>query len=399
MTTFIQLHFLTKYPVSNPNRDDLGQPKTVNFWGTPRGRISSQSLKRAVRTSEIFREAFTNNPLGVRTKLVGQKIIEHLTGQGVADDKATEVAVALVALLNDKKAEDEKKNKKGAKNGGKKGSKKGSKKGADANEVVEDAFGEDVEDIDDNEESEKSDSAKKIVLETGQLVHLSPFEIDQIMKVATEVANGAPVPTSIDVLLSNKNISPDIAMHGRMMASHPHYTCEAAVQVSHSITTHAVKVEDDFFSAVDDWNNANKGSGHIGDRSFLGGGVFHTYVCINYDLLVSNLGGNTELAKETMVTFLRAMMEDGPRGMQASYGSRVRTGYVLIERGTQMPFTSQTHFDVPVTGNDLMLESIKRLRDERDATHALYDEEIDKIEFGSGLPTKPKDLYDFLRDT
>ncbi len=54
MTTFIQLHLLTAYPAANLNRDDSGSPKTVILGGATRLRVSSQSLKRAWRTSELL---------------------------------------------------------------------------------------------------------------------------------------------------------------------------------------------------------------------------------------------------------------------------------------------------------------------------------------------------------
>jgi len=57
MSTFIQLHLLTSYPPSNLNRDDLGRPKTAVMGGKTRLRISSQSLKRAWRNSELFKLA------------------------------------------------------------------------------------------------------------------------------------------------------------------------------------------------------------------------------------------------------------------------------------------------------------------------------------------------------
>jgi len=33
MSRFLQLHFLTVYPPSNPNRDDQGRPKSASFGG------------------------------------------------------------------------------------------------------------------------------------------------------------------------------------------------------------------------------------------------------------------------------------------------------------------------------------------------------------------------------
>ncbi len=51
---FLQLHVLTAFGPSNLNRDDLGMPKTAVFGNVPRLRVSSQSLKRAWRTSDVF---------------------------------------------------------------------------------------------------------------------------------------------------------------------------------------------------------------------------------------------------------------------------------------------------------------------------------------------------------
>ena len=74
MNKFVQLHILTNYGPSNLNRDDLGRPKTVVVGGTQRLRVSSQCLKRAWRTADVF-EAET----GIRTKEIGVKIKIALT--------------------------------------------------------------------------------------------------------------------------------------------------------------------------------------------------------------------------------------------------------------------------------------------------------------------------------
>ena len=46
-----EIHMLKNYPPTNLNRDDSGAPKSCQFGGTNRGRISSQCLKRSWRTS------------------------------------------------------------------------------------------------------------------------------------------------------------------------------------------------------------------------------------------------------------------------------------------------------------------------------------------------------------
>ncbi len=77
MNKFIQLHILTSYPPSNLNRDDMGRPKTAKMGGVDRLRISSQSLKRCWRTSDIFKSALSER-IGTRTKVLGLNIYKKL---------------------------------------------------------------------------------------------------------------------------------------------------------------------------------------------------------------------------------------------------------------------------------------------------------------------------------
>src|SRR5713226_10422427 len=98
MTQFIQLHMLTSYPPSNLNRDDLGRPKTAVMGGKMRLRISSQSLKRAWRTSDNFQKALANH-LGTRTKTMGVKIYNTLLEKKMPDKKAKEWAQKIAQVF------------------------------------------------------------------------------------------------------------------------------------------------------------------------------------------------------------------------------------------------------------------------------------------------------------
>ena len=98
MSQFIQMHLLTMYPPSNLNRDDLGRPKTAIVGGTERLRISSQSLKRAWRTSEQFQEALSDYQ-GTRTKRLGEEVYSRLAEKGVAEKQATEWAVKIADVF------------------------------------------------------------------------------------------------------------------------------------------------------------------------------------------------------------------------------------------------------------------------------------------------------------
>lgn len=76
MKRFIQIHLLTSYPPANLNRDDQGRPKTAKMGGFDRLRVSSQSLKRAWRSSDIFEAAIAK---GIRTKMIGLDAFDKLS--------------------------------------------------------------------------------------------------------------------------------------------------------------------------------------------------------------------------------------------------------------------------------------------------------------------------------
>jgi len=94
MTTFVQLHILTSYGPSNLNRDDLGRPKSAIVGGKKRLRVSSQSLKRAWRTSEVF-DAAIGEHVGIRTKRMAEKAKDQLVAGGVSEKNANEWSKAL----------------------------------------------------------------------------------------------------------------------------------------------------------------------------------------------------------------------------------------------------------------------------------------------------------------
>ena len=98
MTRFIQIHALTVYAPSNLNRDDTGRPKTAKFGGAERLRISSQALKRAIRTSEAFEKRLDGH-LGKRTARAGDWFREQLIGAGLREEQATAIAKTLSALI------------------------------------------------------------------------------------------------------------------------------------------------------------------------------------------------------------------------------------------------------------------------------------------------------------
>ena len=94
----IAVHMLTPYPPSNPNRDELGSPKSAVVGGLLRQRISSQSLKRAWRLSEVFEalEAATST----RTRTLGTQIRDRVA-EKVGEKKAEKIALDLADKVAD----------------------------------------------------------------------------------------------------------------------------------------------------------------------------------------------------------------------------------------------------------------------------------------------------------
>ena len=222
MSDFLQIHVLTAYPPSNPNRDDLGRPKTATVGGRMRQRISSQAIKRAIRTSDAFTRSLQGHQ-GERTQRLGDEILEHLTAKGVPEEKAR-VCVRDVVT----------------------------------------AFGK----LDEKKSKDDPDP-----LRIRQLAFISPDERRLAIELAEKAAAGERPPRDKDLakaVLQTADGAVDIAMFGRMLADNPDFNRDAAVQVAHAFTTNSVEIEDDYYTAVDDLKTRTEdaGAGFVGEAGF-----------------------------------------------------------------------------------------------------------------------------------
>lgn len=327
MSRFVQLHLLTSYPPANLNRDDLGRPKTAVMGGVPRLRVSSQSLKRAWRTSDVFENALKGH-IGTRTKAMGVQVFDELIKKDIAEKKALEWAMAIAAVFGKLKTL--------------------SKKEKDA-----------LKDLGDAEKLKK----KKTELEIEQLAHFSPEEEQAIDVLIETMALRKEGPSDEELeLLRKEHTAADIALFGRMLASSPAFNTEAAAQVAHAISVHSVTVEDDFFTAVDDLNAGEEdlGAGHMGETEFAAG-LFYLYACIDREALKENLGGDQALCDRTLAALIECAAIISPTGKQNSFASRARASYILCEKGDQQPRSLSVAFLKPVEGTDLLSSAVQRL--------------------------------------
>lgn len=312
MTTFVQFHLLTAYPPSNPNRDDQGRPKSAMMGGAPRLRLSSQSIKRAIRESSFFESDLAGNR-GTRTKRLFEQLREKLIAGGASDHAAH-----------------------------------------DAAEKVARVFGK--------LEAPKRNDPRLIAT---TLAFISPDEWKLAGELAAKILANEALPDDKELkkmVLRHADGAVDIAMFGRMLAEEPAFNRDAAVQVSHAITTHRALAEDDWFSAVDDLKKREEdaGAGHLGETGF-GSGVYYLYACVNADLLVENLNGDRDLAARGLESLARALATATPRGKQNSFAHHPRAGYIRAEIGSQQPRDLSGAFFKAVRGEDLLTDSIAAL--------------------------------------
>ena len=329
MGRFVQLHLLTSYPPANLNRDDLGRPKTAMMGGEPRLRVSSQSLKRAWRTSEVF-ESSLKQHIGTRTKEMGIQVFNSLREKGVAKKEAADWAKAIAEQFGKLKKVDTK------------------------NELQE--------------------------FEIEQLAHFSTEEQQAIQALIELLAKRKTKPEADELkLLRKQHTAADIALFGRMLASAPFYNTEAAAQVAHAISVHSVVVEDDFFTAVDDLNQGedDAGAAHLGETEFAAG-LFYLYVCIDKQLLIDNLSGDEALANKTLAALIESAATVSPNGKQNSFASRARTSYLLCEVGKQQPRSLSVAFLKPVIKGDMLDVAKRRLENTLKNMDQVYGSCADK---------------------
>lgn len=350
MTTFIQLHLLTAYPAANLNRDDTGSPKTVVLGGATRLRISSQSLKRAWRTSALFEQALAGQ-VGIRSGRIGREAAKIMIEKGIEEEKAITWG-----------------------------------------RIIADYFGK-----------AKADKKQKDPLsgtETEQLVHISPAEFEAVKTLANRLAEEKREPKEDDMfLLRRDRMAVDIAMFGRMLANKPEFNVEAACQVAHAFGVSETIVEDDFFTAVDDLRQASQeeaGAGHLGETGF-GSALFYTYICIDKDLLSENLNGNAERVNQTLRAFTEAALKVSPTGKQNSFASRAYASWAMAEKGTDQPRSLAPAFYKPIIGSDQLNVSVQRITALRENMNAVYDQQTESVGFNvMNKEGSMKDVLDFI---
>lgn len=348
----IEIHMLKNYPATNLNRDDSGAPKTCYFGGVQRGRISSQCQKRSWRTSPLFAMLESQ---GWRSRALPELVAAELAD---LPEKAVIHAKKLISTIGTSAKTQEKKAAK------------------EEQDTANNAAG-------------KTPSVAAST--TGQLIFFSPADVKALAEAVRAIwqENGESVPAFEKVKKSDalsslvKNAAPraitlDIALFGRMTTSQAFVDVESAMQVAHAVSTHAVNLESDYFTAVDDLLGADSpGAGMIGDIDF-DSCCYYQYASLDMDKLRENLKNSPEAQArvgELLPVLLQVMAETNPSGKQNSFAGHVMPEAVMVEFKTEkIPLNYANAFAEPVSrySTHIAKDSIDKLAGEIDLMDDCY---------------------------
>lgn len=352
----IEIHMLQNHAPSNLNRDDTGSPKSAIFGGVPRGRISSQALKRAIRRSDTFRTAL-DGQLAMRTRQLPELVREALLQRGFG---------AELAELGADKAS---------------------------------GFG--------NKEGKEAKAKANGERETAQTMFITTADIDAIVAVLANAFEGAgrdlkkcKAIKAKDLqkdpaLAAYRPLTVDVSLFGRMITSDAFRDADASMQVAHALSTHRIEQEYDYFTAVDDLarpaDGDDAGADMIGDVEF-NSACYYKYFSLDVDELVGNLTGERpygkaatdeerktarEVAALTVEHFLRAAALVSPSGKQNTFAAHQPPSLIVVEvRKQRTPISYANAFVKPVSASreaSLVEASIARLSEHADKLRKAFD--------------------------
>jgi len=326
---FLNLHVLISHSPSCLNRDDMNMQKSAVFGGKRRSRISSQCLKRAMRTSAAYQSAL--GAPSIRTREL-RMLIDRFAAE-LADSYDRDLVTQAVGLIAGEK-----------------------KLNGPVKEVA---------------------IAPWSVAEVAEIcARLKAVQGDEkaTEKLAKELSK-AQEHDDISLRAAIAN-AVDIALFGRMTTSGVMAPVDGAMAVAHAITTHTVEADIDWFTAVDDLisDEGETGAGHLNVQEF-GAGVFYRYASLNLRQLQENMGSvERDKALDVAGHLVHLLATVVPEAKQNSFAAHNPADMVWVEFGN-LPLSAANAFETPVkrdTAGGFRLPSIAALADYIDRVRKGY---------------------------
>ena len=318
---YVDFHVIQTVPPSCVNRDDTGSPKTALYGGVRRARVSSQSWKRAMR--KVFNEDFRQENFGIRTKRIVSLVeTEIRTLQPtIAEEEALSLAERIIKLcgISTKKENDEEK--------------------------------------------------------TKALFFISKTQVHNLAAYIFAHKDDADKDIKKEAKkLLNQDHSIDIALFGRMVADEPTFNADASAQVAHSISTHRVDNEYDYFTAIDDLApDDNAGADMIGVVEF-NSSTMYRYATVAVHTLAKELNDEKELTAAAVKEFAKAFIQSMPTGKQNTFANRTLPDAVLVTIRRDQPVNFVGAFESPVRTTDggYVAHSIQKLEEYANKIYTNY---------------------------
>jgi CRISPR system Cascade subunit CasC len=315
--TFVDVHVLQTVPPSNINRDDTGSPKSAVYGGVRRARVSSQAWKRATRL--LFDDLLDTSELGVRTKRLVELVADEITAQASElSDSAADHAESVIGAAGIK--------------------------------------------------LEKPRQAHRTTKESGYLLLISRRQATRLAGLAVAAARaGTDVEKAAAKSVLQSGNSIDLALFGRMVADVTDLGVDAAAQVAHALSVHAVDTEYDYFTAVDDakagsGDEEDAGAGMIGTVEF-NSSTLYRYATVDADALGRNLG-DPAMTKRGLAAFVRAFVTSMPTGKQNTFANRTLPDAVLVTVRSDQPVSMVAAFEDaidPAAAGGALRAAVERL--------------------------------------
>ncbi|MEQ0488848.1 type I-E CRISPR-associated protein Cas7/Cse4/CasC [Anaerococcus murdochii] len=325
---FLDIHAIQTVPPANINRDDTGSPKTAQYGGVTRARVSSQSWKSVMR--KYFIDRIDN--IGFRTLKLAEGLAKaiQLEDSSKSYEESLEISKELLKACV-------------FKNKGK------------TTKVFEL-----------NEKDELS-----------ALFFVSKLQFKELAKLAL---SGDYDYKKVKNILK-KDTSVDIALFGRMLAQDPSLNEDASAQVAHAISTHAIQSEFDYFTAIDDLTPEEKTGAAMIDTTEYNSSTLYRYANIAIHQFYEQLGEKRETIKYTEL-FLEAFVKTMPTGKIKAFANQTLPQAVVVSLRSDRPLNMVSAFEEPIkSDNGYVDKSIEKLF----AEYTKYDKILDKPIFTAYL--------------
>jgi len=347
MKTIIEIHALQNFAPSNLNRDDTGAPKDALFGGTRRARLSSQCLKRAIRqhfAGLVNQELLASDDVACRTKRILDALTKSLVKKGRPEEAAAEKARLSLAAMELSVKDD--------------GKSEyllflGQREISDIARIIDEKW-----DAINAAEGEPAEGKK-----TGKAKKLAAKSADpELKKALDKVFNGGKAL--------------DVALFGRMLADMPEKNQNAACQVAHAISTHAVEREFDFYTAVDDLKPEDTAGADMMGTVEFNSACFYRYAVVDWEKLVANLQDDNDLGEKGLRAFLEGFVVAEPTGKQNTFAAHNPPEFVAVSvRRNSAPRNLANAFETAVRvrrDESLTSQSAEELAKKANALQAVY---------------------------